>query len=1207
MYVLFFSFLYQFARSFGWAEAPNWSEVNSIFLNMSFATQRATVMANPSAHASGVPGSDPHSQFRSASSRSRDLIDTLPLFETVSESNRKVSSRRNMQRFRRKIASRKIANDGIRAIQALSRGSVKPSSNYGEQVRTEPNFRVSRQAEELGNEFLSLAQQFLDRHPDCGVDPVRAAGADALSRLTREGLIYSVVNRGDLVRADLARISLPQVQDKIFAADVGGVVSEYLQEWEHKMLRDPPPSDAEVLSIGSYGDASFHGKTLVHLGVLLWKAGMIRGCSKKILFGIRMFCVHKKTVVEDFSSVDLQRLIFDLRRVNLFFQSPPPCAMGSLSALAGVDLSDRELERISRRLKTEPGAPRCDAEVVGIVGDVPDVYYRILNPPELTGYFWIEGLSPLELYNALAAEGIHAPELLHAEAVGVCCICMGWNWAPWISQNLLETILQESVPEFSAENSLKHAHPPPDLQPVEKQNVDAVCAHLEYIDDFGGVVVQQRNSECAARILDSARVGLRKAGLDCHKEMIGAVIEMLGSEIFLNRRLILPKQEKFSLLVLATRHICAVASASPHDIEVVIGHWTHFALLQRLIFSVMCAVYAFMRLSPQKIRRSIPKDVLLELRTLVALAPFVRADLALEWSPEVSMVDAGPSLGAVVYASAPVETVAHEGRPGLVSGWLYTPQDAALPEALPSGSKVKQAPLPVPEQWVSGLKWRVGAVQAWLAREHNNISEGRCVVLAVSRLTRTRRGRRRKLLVITDSQVVLGTFRKGRSSSPGLLYLARRLAAFCLGYQVRIALRYVPSARNLADGPSRGLRYPSVAPETLNKASKGRSARVQRFDSTKGYPGEGPPRMRSAGRGKAKPPPLKNRGKSVWDHVARVGMPPGRVSGGANLLHVHAVNDQTNVRNYLPAVDEFLREARRRKWPLDSFSQRDAAIADLLAIMCYEWNVGIQRGRLLFHGFLHVFPEHSDLLPEAHRALQSWERLGTENEGEPIPEEQVWCIVLGFLRSGNKESALISALSFDCFLRGQDWKNLRVSHIKASYDRSGRLCVALIFGERALGESVKTGSDQGCIVQREWLAQWLLRYRDERIAQGKIFVFEQSSDAFRDHFAAIHRWLGIAVATPHVLRHAGAAVMLEDDPSALPVAKRRGRWLSDRSLKRYSKTHILVALRGSLPPAILQLGQLFIADPEAELARATANDLSARRPLNAVMASFVAP
>ena len=62
--------------------------------------------------------------------------------------------------------------------------------------------------------------------------------------------------------------------------------------------------------------------------------------------------------------------------------------------------------------------------------------------------------------------------------------------------------------------------------------------------------------------------------------------------------------------------------------------------------------------------------------------------------------------------------------------------------------------------------------------------------------------------------------------------------------------------------------------------------------------------------------------------------------------------------------------------------------------------------------------------------------------------------------------------------------------------------------ERALGESVKTGSDQGCIVQREWLASWLLRYRDRRIAQGKVYVFEQSSVIFRDHFAAMQRFLG---------------------------------------------------------------------------------------------------
>ena len=943
-----------------------------------------------------------------------------------------------------------------------------------------------------------------------------------------------------------------------------------------------------------------------------------------------MFCVHKKTVEQDSVSVDLQRLIFDLRRVNLFFKSPPICAIGSLSAFAGVDLSDREIDRISRALKPASEVSVPDPEIVGIVGDVPDMYYRILNPNEMAGYFWIEGLSPIDLYHALAAEGIFVPELLQVEAVGVRCVCMGWSWAPWLSQNLLETILLNAVPEFLPENGLKHAHPPPDLHPAETNKVDAVCAHVEYIDDFGAFILQNRNSGCAQRIQKSAREGLRRAGLDSHKEMLGEIIVMLGSEILLNRRLILPKQDKFTQLILATRHVCTRGFASPHEVEVLIGHWTHFALLMRLIFSVMCAVYAFVRSSPQKIRRAIPKDVLSELQALVALAPFVRADLSLDWSPVVSMVDAGPSLGAVVYATAPREEVAREGRPGLVSGWLYAPQAAAeastapqRPEdvvASPPAERVKEAPTPVPESWVKGLKWRVGAVQTWLSREHNNISEGRCVVLAVHRLTRSRHGRRCKMLVITDSQVVLGTFRKGRSSSPGLLYLARRLAAFSLGYQVRLALRYVPSARNLADGPSRGTRFPCVAPETFSKAKrrrkpepgsedpvepggtaprhfarfdKGRSARVQRFDSTKGYPGEGPPK-RGPNRRKVKPPPLKNRGASVWDQVARTGMPPGRVSGGANLLHVHAVTDNTNERFYLPAVAQFLSEARRRKWPLDTFAQRDAALADFLAIMCYEWQVGIQRGRNLFHGFLHVFPEHTELLPEAHRALQSWERLGTEGEGEPIPEEEVWCILLGFLRSGSEQGGLITGVSFDCLMRGQDWSNLRTNHVKVSVDRAGRRSVALVFGDRALGEAVKTGSDQGCVVQREWLASWLIRFRDARIAEGHIFMFDLSTEQFRVQFATMQRLIGLDAVTPHCLRHAGAAAMLEQDPTALQLVKRRGRWSSDRSLKRYTKTHILVALRGNLPPALLTLGQLFIANPESELARARANDLSAR-------------
>ena len=41
--------------------------------------------------------------------------------------------------------------------------------------------------------------------------------------------------------------------------------------------------------------------------------------------------------------------------------------------------------------------------------------------------------------------------------------------------------------------------------------------------------------------------------------------------------------------------------------------------------------------------------------------------------------------------------------------------------------------------------------------EHNNITEGRCVVLAVQRMTRCRKGRDCRMLVVTDSQVVVLT------------------------------------------------------------------------------------------------------------------------------------------------------------------------------------------------------------------------------------------------------------------------------------------------------------------------------------------------------------------------------------------------------------------------------------------------------------------
>ena len=60
--------------------------------------------------------------------------------------------------------------------------------------------------------------------------------------------------------------------------------------------------------------------------------------------------------------------------------------------------------------------------------------------------------------------------------------------------------------------------------------------------------------------------------------------------------------------------------------------------------------------------------------------------------------------------------------------------------------------------------------------------------------------------MITDSKVCIGVILKGRSRSPALNLVARRLAAYILGCQLTVYVRWIPSQRNHADGPSRG--YP---------------------------------------------------------------------------------------------------------------------------------------------------------------------------------------------------------------------------------------------------------------------------------------------------------------------------------------------------------------------------------------------------------------
>ncbi len=185
-------------------------------------------------------------------------------------------------------------------------------------------------------------------------------------------------------------------------------------------------------------------------------------------------------------------------------------------------------------------------------------------------------------------------------------------------------------------------------------------------------------------------------------------------------------------------------------------------------------------------------------------------------------VDAGPELGAVVYARAPEGMVRGAGALGERSGWaVFGGAEGAggFGVGLTDGRAPPVTPPPAVDwEWGPIRRWRLGPVVRWAHSEHNNVGELRMCVLALERVSRDRGCWGKRCLVLSDSLVAIGVLAKGRSTPFPLLRLARRALAVCAASLLRPALRYVPTWLNCADLPSRGGTYPGVHPDTLQKA-----------------------------------------------------------------------------------------------------------------------------------------------------------------------------------------------------------------------------------------------------------------------------------------------------------------------------------------------------------------------------------------------------
>ena len=200
-----------------------------------------------------------------------------------------------------------------------------------------------------------------------------------------------------------------------------------------------------------------------------------------------------------------------------------------------------------------------------------------------------------------------------------------------------------------------------------------------------------------------------------------------------------------------------------------------------------------------------------ELWTLVALAPLLATDLRAQVDSELALVDASDSYEAEVVTQVEQPLADELARQRLTkAAWskLLSPlqtlrrlhQQSLLEDEVPVGEEPARSH-PLWTGVVCSSKFRLVKRKRIKRKVHINLSELNAAMSSLER--RSRSFPNKRLLLGSDSQVVLGTLVRGRSSSKVLNQRLRRGLPQLLAGNSYVCAQYVPTKLNVADDPTR--------------------------------------------------------------------------------------------------------------------------------------------------------------------------------------------------------------------------------------------------------------------------------------------------------------------------------------------------------------------------------------------------------------------
>eukprot|EP00969_Alexandrium_andersonii_P159768 7059604-Alexandrium_andersonii.AAC.1 len=150
----------------------------------------------------------------------------------------------------------------------------------------------------------------------------------------------------------------------------------------------------------------------LRLAERLWDAGMLGG-TDSCVETVSLF-----TVIKGYSAEAERQLrpVWDERRANLRWQTPPWVPLGSPASWAFLDLAK---------------LPQHKA-LISAVGDVPSFFSRLEIPRAFWPYFVLAGVE-VEAFRAYMAARGRPLASLEGQFLALKVLVMGWSWAPFLA------------------------------------------------------------------------------------------------------------------------------------------------------------------------------------------------------------------------------------------------------------------------------------------------------------------------------------------------------------------------------------------------------------------------------------------------------------------------------------------------------------------------------------------------------------------------------------------------------------------------------------------------------------------------------------------------------------------------------------------------------------------------------------------------------